>query len=329
MTALQDDIDDAEEITDLRGTIVQDISAFTNDTGTWPDPTDLYNNQSAWVRLTLAEASFILLDTFGSFGDGDPGQNATDTQIGVYSGTPGDLTLVDYNDDSDLVVFPYNNGPSSFQRQLDAGTYYIELCNSSGNGHVLVFNWLMQPLSAHASSIAVTIKDFDGVPRPIDVVLTQTGQVRQVVNIGNDAGSPVHTVDASNALSSFFELLNSGTRAATTSTSPSHRAGAGIVERKGADFILSVTAAPGGETLSVKLQVLDNIAGAYIDWVDWGVVASATGVFHMLCYPGAIAADAAAATKVKGLPLPNQFRLVITHSAGGSWTYRVGMVLLD
>ena len=42
-----------------------------------------------------------------------------------------------------------------------------------------------------------------------------------------------------------------------------------------------------------------------------------------------IAADAAAATKVKGLPLPNQFRLVITHSAGGSWTYRVGMVLLD
>jgi hypothetical protein len=325
MTAFQDDIDNAEEITDLRGSIATDISAFGPDTGAWSDPTDLTNNQSAWVRLTISEASLVLLDTTGSL-DGNTPSLPLDTELAVYSGTPsGGLTLMGSNDEGNTTP----SGSSELSLTLAADTYYIEVDSYNNDGLIFVLNWVVVPLSAHSSGVSVSIKDADGNPRPVDVVLTPDGQVRQVVAI---AGI-VQTFDQSSRLATTVPLLGSGSRSATTSTPTTSRAADNNTgaQKNGGDFVLRVTANPGGaETLSVKLQVQDNISGALVDWVDWGVVVTAAnGTFHLLCYPGAIAADAAAGTKVKGLPLPNQFQLLITHSGGGSWTYEIRWVPLD
>jgi hypothetical protein len=329
MTALQDDIDDAEEITSLRGSIAADITGFTADTGAWADPTDLQNYQSGWVKLTIDELSQVLLDTTGSLNNSgnNPPNNVLDTEVAIYSGTPGDLTLVGSNDQGDTT-----GDASELSLLLDAGTYYIETDAYNNDGMILVLNWLITPLSAHGSGVAVAVKDIDGIARPVEIIMTTDGQVRQVVAIAADSIVPAY--DSSNRLATTVPLLSSGTRNSTTVTPGTHRQADTNtnVERYGGDFVLKVTANPGGgQTLSVKLQVEDNVPpGDSIDWVDWGVVVTAAnGTFHLLCYPGAIAADAAAGVKVKGMPLPNQFHLVVTHSGGGNWTYEIRWVPLD
>ena len=67
-------------------------------------------NASIWYKFTPAVLTTLNLDTFGS---------NYDTMIGVYSGTPGNLTEVICNDD-------YGGTPqSAISKRLAAGTYYI------------------------------------------------------------------------------------------------------------------------------------------------------------------------------------------------------------
>jgi hypothetical protein len=93
---------------------------------------------------------------------------------------------------------------------------------------------------------------------------------------------------------------------------------------------LNVTSQPGGaETLSLKLQGQDSVSGSYYDVADGGVLfTAATGLKGLMIGPGLLSADAPSGLVVKCVRLPRKFRVVVTHSASGSWTYSVSGAFL-
>jgi hypothetical protein len=108
-----------------------------------------------------------------------------------------------------------------------------------------------------------------------------------------------------------ISLLASAARTVTTSTSDQLN-----VNHRGVHVYVDVTAVPGGETLTVDIEALID-TGVYYS-LHSGTPINATGVYIYKVYPGlgggsAIANDA----------LPRTWRVTVTHSAGGSWTYSV------
>ena len=99
---------------------------------------------------------------------------------------------------------------------------------------------------------------------------------------------------------------------------------------RGIALLLEVTANPGGaETLSLKLQV-KLPSGTYADLADAGVLfTAANGAKGLIVYPGVLAADHAAGMVGKSAAITGRtVRPYVTHSAAGSWTYRLDTVLL-
>ena len=84
---------------------------------------------------------------------------------------------------------------------------------------------------------------------------------------------------------------------------------------------------PGGsETLTLKIQHKDATTGDYIDLATSGVQfgAGGTGDYVILLIPG-VGAAANDVDLVAGYQLGRTFRIAVTHSASGSWTYSVSV----
>lgn len=121
-------------------------------------------------------------------------------------------------------------------------------------------------------------------------------------------------------------LLPSAARTATTPSGVQTRhrnAGAGVV------LVLDVTATPNNaETLTLALQVNDPASNKYVTITTFtALTASALGAapttetYVYSVYPGGLETAATAKHEVQGLAVPEQWRALVTHSAGGSWTY--------
>ena len=121
-------------------------------------------------------------------------------------------------------------------------------------------------------------------------------------------------------------LLKSEERAATT-VSEDQNSPAG---QRGVMIVLDVTAAPAAaDTLTLQLEARDPASGKYVPITVFAVSkkgeeleAGATLVFTL--YPGAAETAALGGHEVMALPLPRKWRVKVTHSAAGKWTYSVG-----
>ena len=108
-------------------------------------------------------------------------------------------------------------------------------------------------------------------------------------------------------------IKTSGARTSTYTSNDQYR-----TTYRGVHVILNVTAVPGVETLTMKLQGLDNVSGSYYDLLV-GNASATTGMTVLKIMPGA----AAAANSIAADSLPDVWRVIVTHSAAGSFTYSV------
>jgi len=101
-------------------------------------------------------------------------------------------------------------------------------------------------------------------------------------------------------------------------------------EASGIVAYLNVTAAPGIETIQLKLQEQDPASGSWVDLQ--GALTTATTVTGMirLKLKQAIVSIAASASGVQVQDtLPAIWRIVVVHSGAGNWTYSLGVVLYN
>jgi hypothetical protein len=120
-------------------------------------------------------------------------------------------------------------------------------------------------------------------------------------------------------------LLASAVRSATTNSDDQTN-----YNGRGVALILNATANPGGgETLSLKVQAIDPVSGGYVDLADAGVVlTAANGTAVLLVYPGVVDSDLGSSIFGKSGVLPRSWRAVVTHSAGGNWTYSLAAAVI-
>ena len=116
--------------------------------------------------------------------------------------------------------------------------------------------------------------------------------------------------------------LTSAARTATTSSGTLVNYNA-----PGAMIFLNITANPGGaETLTLSVEVLGPISAGWTPITAFSAEAAATNdEFLYTIYPGASETTAVALHYVQALALPRSFRVTVTHSAAGSWTYSVAV----
>lgn len=122
-------------------------------------------------------------------------------------------------------------------------------------------------------------------------------------------------------------LLKSEAKAATR-TSDDVNTPAGV---RGVLITLDVTAATNtAQTLTLQLEAKDPSSGKYLPITAFAaskkgeeIQAGATTAFML--YPGALETGAVANHEVQGLGLPRKWRVKVTHSGAGSWTYSVGV----
>jgi hypothetical protein len=88
---------------------------------------------------------------------------------------------------------------------------------------------------------------------------------------------------------------------------------------RGVHVIVDVTVAPGGDTITPKIQGKDPTSLKYYD-ILVGAAISATGTTVLKVYPSISPSANASAQDL----LPQTWRVVVTHSAGTSFTYSVG-----
>jgi hypothetical protein len=92
---------------------------------------------------------------------------------------------------------------------------------------------------------------------------------------------------------------------------------------RGVMLMLDITANPGGaETLTLQVQAKLN--GKYRNITAFtAATAAANATWLFTVYPGAAETAAVANHEVQALPLPRVWRVVVTPSASGSFTYEV------
>lgn len=116
-------------------------------------------------------------------------------------------------------------------------------------------------------------------------------------------------------------LLASAARTSTTSSTDQVNYNA-----RGAIVYFSITAVPTVETVTLTVTAKDPIAGTYETLLTGAAEAGVATKCYML-YPGAGAA-ANGVDVVNAYPLPRTWRITVTHSASGSFTYSVGYALI-
>lgn len=121
-------------------------------------------------------------------------------------------------------------------------------------------------------------------------------------------------------------LLASAERTETTNSDVQRTPG----DQRGAMLILDITSAPATEeTLTLSIQVRDPATGKFVTLTSFGVTAKGSelesgATLGFTLYPGALETAAVSDHEVQGLPLPSSWRVVVTHSGEGKWTYSLG-----
>lgn len=82
-------------------------------------------------------------------------------------------------------------------------------------------------------------------------------------------------------------------------------------------------------TLAVSLELRDPASGKYVPITVFAVTKKAKeleagATLSYTIYPGAVETAAVGSHEVMALALPGKWRVKVTHSAGGKWTYTVG-----
>lgn len=87
---------------------------------------------------------------------------------------------------------------------------------------------------------------------------------------------------------------------------------------RGAHFIINITAAAGsGETLTFRIQGRDVLGNVYTLLTSAAI--TATGILVLQVHP-----DVTAVTNVAAKDfLPDEWRVSVTNSASGNWTYSI------
>lgn len=185
-----------------------------------------------------------------------------------------------------------------------------------GNLHIDEFGNLRVTLVSNNSFIQGTFAEGDGVPSNYATVGRTAAQGYGFNGTQSDRWR--NNVGAT--------LLSSAARSATTNSADQvNYNGRGVV------IILDITATPNNaETLTLAVQIKDPISGKYVTVTAFTpLVASALGAaptaetYIYTLYPGALETAAVAKHEVQGLALSREWRVVATHSAGGSWSYSI------
>lgn len=90
----------------------------------------------------------------------------------------------------------------------------------------------------------------------------------------------------------------------------------------------NVTAAPGIETLTLSLQSKDPAGGSYVTMAA-NTAQVSTGLIRLKAFPGVTIVTAALTGQTISDVVTNTWRLVMTHSAGSSWTYSCSYQLIN
>lgn len=121
-------------------------------------------------------------------------------------------------------------------------------------------------------------------------------------------------------------LLKSAERTATTTSED-------IVSpngQRGVLITLDVTKAPNAaDTLTLQLEAKDPASGKYVPLTAFaaskkGEELGSGATLAFTVYPGGAETAALANHEVMALGLPRKWRVKVTHSAAGKWTYSVG-----
>lgn len=114
-------------------------------------------------------------------------------------------------------------------------------------------------------------------------------------------------------------ILASAVRAATNNSADQTN----LVGR-GVHVVIDVTAVPGVDTVTPKIQGKDELSGQYYDILT-GAAISGVSTVVLKVYPGITVAANVSASDI----LPKTWRVVMTHSAGTNFTYSVGASLIQ
>lgn len=121
-------------------------------------------------------------------------------------------------------------------------------------------------------------------------------------------------------------VLNSEER---TKTTPSEDVSSTAGQR-GVMLTLDVTKAPNAaETLTLQIEAKDPASGKYIPITAFaaskkGEELGAGATLAFTIYPGGVETAAVGNHEAQALPLPRKWRVKVTHSGAGKWTYSVG-----
>ena len=122
------------------------------------------------------------------------------------------------------------------------------------------------------------------------------------------------------------QLLASAVRTASVSSNDIDAADA-----RGVQVIVNVTADPAAaETIAVQVEGKDPVSGNYFPITAFAAVADtvtpSTEIYTL--YPAILETGTVANSQISSAPVPRTFRVKVTHSASGSWTYSVAYSLL-
>lgn len=106
----------------------------------------------------------------------------------------------------------------------------------------------------------------------------------------------------------------------------------GETEKEKAELAAEKAAEEG--TLALSLELRDPASGKYVPLTAFAVTKKAKeleagATLSYTIYPGAAETAAVGSHEVMALGLPGKWRVKVTHSAGGNWTYTVGASALQ
>lgn len=116
-----------------------------------------------------------------------------------------------------------------------------------------------------------------------------------------------------------YTIFPSIVRNASVNSGPIEHEGS----QRGVWIVINVTVQPGAESLSkIDLEVQDLESGVWSLWARYAPI-NAVGMHNWIIHPEAVETNLMANVIAQRLPLPRRWRLDITHSAAGNWTYDV------
>lgn len=118
----------------------------------------------------------------------------------------------------------------------------------------------------------------------------------------------------------FFTALPSAVRAAATATDWFYNNGT----FKGILAFLDITVVPGVQTIQLNIETEDVLTGVLQTYAV-GTTRVGTGNTYFLLYPGAVETIGIGNLEVQALPLPGKWRIRVTHSGAGNFTYSVSV----